>query len=452
MACRDCAGFGSLDPARHAEFHGVELQAVATLTFGEILQRIRAATAIKVAFGDLTERLRVVCESGLSDYPVGASIDLLSQGERALVSMVVGKLSKFSGISYVVDGAVFGGSTRDEIPGGIRGEIRVAVPPSELAEASFSKTESIESIVLRNVRYGPLRIDEIAFPVGAFSIVQGSVGVGKSLLLKTIAERFTKRRKNAHLTAFGSIKRCHALCEAVPHDGVVLELLGLSTQFAEEIARTKQAKRSGLLAQDLELRTSSYRCGECSGVGTTSAGTLCSQCEGALFDWRVSGLELGGVSVASVLQKSFCELKGMFWASDRLSYLIGQFPSQYTSQLRLSTPVAALAPEVRRFLRIWGHLIGVAARSHDSKRAVLKGDLVLVDGPGPLVASHLSEVSRVLRELIAAGATVIGAGLAESLESQCSSVVRLALSAGVDRAAHETLDTRYARVSGLSVC
>lgn len=451
-ACRDCSGFGSLDPARRSDFGGVELQSVAALTFGEMLRRVDSATGMKGSFRDLAERLHVVCESGLSDYPVGASIDLLSQGERALLSIVAGRLSKFTGVSYVVDGAIFGGATRYDIPRGLQNEIRVAIPHSGFVEDPLPKTDSVESIVLRGVACGPLQIEEVSFPVGAFSLVQGDVGAGKSLLLQMIAERFAKRRKQAHLTAFGAIKRCHALCGAVPHDGVVLDLLGLSTEFAEEIARTKEAKHSGLVAQELELRTSPYRCGECGGFGVTADEVVCGQCDGVLFDWRVAGLEVGGISVGRLLQMSLCDLKGVFWVSDRLSYLIGRFPMQYASDLRLSTPIAALVPEVRRFLRIWGHLIGVASRTHTLKRGVLTGDMVLVDGPGPLMISHLRELSGVLRELTEAGATVIAAGLAESLESHCSSVVRLGFSAGgrADRPAQEMLDTRYARVSGLS--
>jgi len=453
-ACRDCGGFGSLDPTRRFDCGGVELQAVATLTFREVLLRVDAVSSTRGVVKDLAAQLRVVCENGLSTYPVGTSIDLLSEGERALVSIVAGKISKFTGVSYALDGAVFGGAAYDEIPEGLQSEIRVAVPESQSGGAPGSKIESTEWIVLRDVQVGPLEVGEVSFPVGAFSLVQGPVGVGKSLLIQTLSERFAKRRKHAHHAAFGGIKRCHALCGAVPRDGVVLELLGLSAEFADEIARTKEAKRSGLLAEDLGLRTSPYRCGECGGFGVMPQGVACEVCDGALFDWRVADLEVGGIAVGRLLQMSLRELSGVFWASDRLSYLISRIPGQYASELRLGMSTAALAPEVRRFLRVWGHLVGVASRAATSKRGALAGDLVLVDGPGPLVASHLLEVSGVLRELTDAGATVIGAGLAESLESQCSSVIRLTLAAGAgrERAAQDKLDIRYARVSGLSGC
>jgi hypothetical protein len=181
---------------------------------------------------------------------------------------------------------------------------------------------------------------------------------------------------------------------------------------------------------------------------------VCEVCDGALFDWRVADLEIGGAPVGRLLHMPIGDLKELFWASDRLSYLFCRFPAQYASGLRLNTPIREIAPEVRRFLRIWGALVGLAASQRVAKKGALAEDLVLIDGPGPLVAAHLQELAGLLGELSAAGATVIYGGIPESLESQCSCVLRLAFSAGADkrRDAEEFLDARYARISGVSGC
>ncbi len=450
-ACRDCGGFGSLDVCRRFDFGGVELQHVASLTFAELLQRVKARSDAD-ANGELAERLRVVCESGFSEYPIGAALDLLSQGERTLVSITVGKLSKLDGVLYVVDGAVVRGERAEEMSPSAYADVRVVIPVTPPIAAVHSKLGNKESIVLQDIVRGPLRIAEVAFPVGALSAIQGAIGVGKSLLLATVAERFSKRRTFAHNSTFASLKRCHRLPIENDRDGVVLDLLGLSTEFAAEIARTKEAKRAGILGQDLVLPHSLYRCGECAGVGQGSEGEPCGACGGDLFDWRVADIQVAGVTVGRALQMTIRELGDLFWASDRLSYVFKRFPGQYGAELRLHTPSRTLSPEIRRFLRVWGGLVGVLSGQRTAKPGALAGDLVLLDAPGPQLEAHLAEIGGLLSEVCGAGATVIYAGMPESLESQCACVVRLALSAfGRDvREVEEFLDTRYSRTVSVS--
>lgn len=452
-ACRDCGGFGSLDVCRRFDFGGIELQHVATLTFAELLQRVQARCDAD-ASAELAERLRLVCESGFSEYPIGAALDLLSQGERTLVSIAVGKLSKLDRVLYVVDGAVVPGERTEEMSSSVYADVRVVIPVTQLNAAVDSKPGNKEAIVLQDIVRGPLRIAEVAFPVGALSAIQGAIGVGKSLLLTTVTERFSKRRKFAHNSMFASLKRCHRLPIENDRDGVVLDLLGLSAEFAAEIARTKEAKRSGILGPDLELPHSPYRCGECAGVGQGPEGDPCGACGGDLLDWRVADIQVAGVTVGRALQMTIRELGDLFWASDRLSYIFKRFPGQYGAELRLHTPSRTLSPEIRRFLRMWGGLVGVLSGQRTAKPGALAGDLVLLDAPGPQQEAHLAEIGGLLSEVCGAGATVIYAGMPESLESQCACVVRLALSAGGRdvRGVEEFLDTRYSRRVSVSQC
>jgi hypothetical protein len=450
-ACRDCEGFGSLDVIRRSDFGGIELQHVATLTFAELRQIVMAKREAHAGL-DLAERLRIVCESGFSAYPIGASVDLLSQGEQALLSIAVGKLSRFDGVVYAVDRALVAGVTLEEGVTSSYADVRLVQPESRVIAAVCAKGDETASIVVRDVLRGPLRVAEVAFPIGALTAVQGPVGVGKSLLIDTLAERFGKRRKYAHNTMFGSLKRCHRIRGGGDRDGVLLDLLGLSTEFAAEIARTKEAKRAGILVDDLELPHSPYRCGECAGMGQGLECAPCGVCGGDLFDWRVSEIQVAGVSVGRALQMTIRELGELFWTSDRLSYLFKRFPMYYGGELRLNTPLGRLTSEARRFLRIWSGLLGVLSGNRTSKPRALAGDLVLLDGPSPLVGEHLAEIGGVLSELCTGGASVIYAGIPESLESHCACVVRLALSVGGQegRETEEFLDMRYSRIASVS--
>ena len=453
IACRDCDGFGVQTEIARYEFHGVPLSHIAALSFSEFMA---SATSLHLS---VREQLQLVVAGGFGGYPIGAPVGLLSQGERALLSVVCGELSRFSGVNYLIDAALGCGevgssptrpnSSRTSL---LRPEVSGTV---ELKRRLPGGTGGVD-VVLRDIRQGCLHVAEVRFPVGGLTALVGPSGSGKSLLLSLVAERFAKRRKLAHLGSFGELKRCSLVCAEVSSGQTVLEALGLAEEFAHEIARTRAAQELGITQQDLVLPRSRYRCPSC--LAGTSPGEQCADCLGVLYDWRIAGLVVAGRTVGELLTTPLGHLGELPWASGVIAYMMRSYPGAIVSALTLSTQLSELTRPLQRFLAVWGGLARVASVADRSKgraaKAVLAlaGELVLVDGPRVMPLTERQLLEKMLIEINGMGATILYADVPESLEFSCDCVIHLAVREGSaqQRMGEQYLDARYARLSTIA--
>jgi hypothetical protein len=452
VACRDCDGFGLATELANYRVFGVPLKHVITLSPLEFCARA----------GELPEQLRspleTIVDCGFGGYPFGAPVDLLSPGEVALLSVLSAQLSGFTGVRYLLDAAILG-SRRGIASDHLSSPAIVIVEPQQLQQQEarespeVAKQELGEDIVLRDVRIGVLQSREIRFPRGALTVVRGSTGSGKSLLVSVLASRFAKRNKLAHCASFGALKRCSLVQAAVDSTQTVLGALGLAQEVAKEVARTRRAQELGILEQDLILPHSSYSCGSCHGgaIGDDGVPGTCSECQGALYDWRVAELGLAGKTVAELLTTPLVRLRSATWGSDWLELVVQDFPLELRDRVTLGTPLSNLSQPEARFLSVWGGLIKVlsvaSAVRGKSRAAPLATELVLIDGPNVMPVTQVQEIGRLLTKIREMGATLVYADIPEGLEFQGSCVLELqpcTIQHG-ERASRPHLDTRYAR-------
>jgi hypothetical protein len=455
VACRDCIGFGVVTPMANYRFHSLALRDIATLSFDELV-----SVGSKILSDELKFSLNTIIGCGFGEYPLGAAVESFSRGELALRSIASAELSGFKEAKYFVDqdlGDI--GLTKDR-PSFLGPEkILVLSAPcmsGQVKATNSSWSSSEKSLVLRYIRRGPIDLSEARFPLGGISAIRGGLGVGKSLLLKIIAERFKKRKKFEHIASFGDLKRCELICSEIDSEQTVLEALGFAEPLAREIARTRRAQELGLLESDLVLPNSLYRCNECGGgrglnlnTGLPSGvkGVLCPGCFGAMYDWQVAELPVSNSIVGELMLKSLRDLADLPWVEPSIADLNFKLPDGLAN-VQLSTSLKELARPDQRLIATIGGCIRAFNRSERQKgHGALTKELILIDGPKELSESRLRVVSELLNSLNDQGATVVYADMPETLESRCNYVLELttARRSWSERACETYLDRRYAR-------
>lgn len=448
VACRECDGYGATDVISRAEFHGVPLRYISTLRFADLLRW-------QLPDGPLREALLEVLRCGLGDVRLGAPVDVCSPGERALISVLIGRLYKLSRARFLLDGAYA------PFEAAVRGAneattlVYVARPHEEpTLLPPWNKLEvSKAHIILRSISAGPLRIPEVSFPVGAITAIEGPIGSGKSLLLKTIQQRFMTRKKVAHLASFGNLKRCSYIEGLVGSEGTIVDLLNVGGDIAHEIARTRRAKELGFLEPDLLPGGARYRCQECLGSGCAADGSVCEACGGSLYDWQVSSLPLLGATVAEVMYMPLGRLGELLWSSPRVEAAVRVAAQLTEESVCLATPARELSPCARRCIAILARAVALevepVGRTAASRNVRLDHELVLIDGPHAWSDRFRDVLLAHFGLLLEKGATIVYAGAPKNIASVCHAVISLKC---VDTdweslAREQFLDTRYARES-----
>lgn len=453
VACRECDGFGSTESISRDEFDGVPLRYVATLSFSDFVRK-------SVPGSQLHQSLLEVQRCGLGGVPIGTPVDLCSPGERVQMAILVGQLHGIAQAQFLLDEgyAPFEASLVGMKNHGIG---LTFARPCEDHAVSLPSQEGIDGealkvcaeVLLREIRVGPLRIPELSLPIGALSVVQGPIGVGKSLLLTVIQQRFAHRRTLSHLATFGELRRCSRVQGITPAAGTMMDLLGLSDIVAYEIARTRRAKEFGLIEKDLRRDCARYWCQECSGRGVVTDGVVCDACEGGLYNPRIGTLSLLGDTVLGIMKRPLSSLSELLWSSHRVEQVVRIASDFVGPEVCLATAVQTLSPCVRRVVGMLAHLASIEAEGLESvpkkSRRGLTKELILIDGPNVWGKEHLSVVASKIGSLVEQGATVIYAGAPNQIELACHSVIQLEFVEDSIRALsrEKYLDTRYARAS-----
>lgn len=448
VACDDCDAFGRTSPLARYEVAGTFVKDLAQLPFQSVKDIPLLARAGRPT--EVNERLSALCDEGFSRYPLGMPVDLLSKGERILATIASARLSAISDVELVVDAGGLAAPTswiealvrRDKPP-----RVRVARPPVYPAEVTEPSTTGERVCTLRDVVVGPLSVSTLSFNVGALTVVQGEPGVGKSLLLAEIARRFSKRKKLAHLGSFGDIKRCHLIEADATRGTTVMDLLGISEYIAEQAARTRHARERGFSKEDFLPSRSRHRCELCKGSPSPD-NERCSMCDGSLFDQLVGSVVVNDLPFADLTRSSLARAAEVLWADDHVSDVLERVPEEIKKSLLVGGNADSLAPAVRRFLSTVGGLASALAR-----KGGLESDLVLVDVPFGTTAPYQRGLIQCINELRSRGATIVCAGVPETLENIFSSVIRLRFVEGPhrDTRAHRFLDIRMTRKSEVCI-
>ena len=419
VACEDCDGFGKVTHFSRYEFLERRLTSTASLPLSRVLPEIKEEIP-----GTEARRLEILSETGLGSYPIGVPEALLSRGERILATLASVQISKPHSLLVVVAGAD-GESERIVSAVSALGPDRAKIvsPLSWAPEHSPALTSSEEIFTVRDVTRGPLSVPSLSFTRGALTVVQGEPGAGKTLLLREIYKRFAKRKKLAHLSSFGSLRKCLVVENPNSPRGIVLDLLGLGPDFAAEVAKTRGAKERGIVEADLLTASSKNLCGHCRD-GTEVFVDQCPVCGGGIFDSRVGSLLVGKMSVSEILRRPLSEVVSVLSLNDSVMAVLSKIPQEVRCSLTLGTPVLSLEPALRAFLvtiSVLGRCMGLGSNPKET--------LLLMDRPLSTTASFQKLILDSMVEFVGAGGTLICAAVPKALEKVASSVIRLVPSA-----------------------
>jgi len=451
LACRECDGLGFCADFSGYNFHGVKLSQSLVFSFAEL----RDLVAQESPGDEIVPLLSEVCTAGLGPYPLGTVYDLCSPGERMLIAVAQLRLARLEADGCLLDGAYgdLSGLSSTSSSGHALSVTRLGVRPGRASLPRLEVAHDAQRIVIRDVHHGPLCIDEVTFPRGTVTAICGPVGSGKSLLLSILSKRFSQRRKRAHVASFGNMQRCwfaDGLCDS---KGALLSVLDLEKDLANEIAGTRRAKELGILADDLQLPRSKYRCEECLGGEIFRVGEVCATCQGALYDWRVAELPLLGATVGEIVRAPMSQVVAKPWSDSGAEAVFGVLADLGVDELSLGAQAIEISLALRRTLKIAALLARVGSSGPPQKSRARSTDLtnhlVLLDGPRVLPGKYEEIIGRLLHGLSQRGATILYVSIPEGLESCCQSVLRLEWCARDLRAqaASSYLDQRFARES-----
>jgi len=442
VVCDDCDGFALNSPLGDYEFAGTKLRHVWSRSFRDVTARLRSLTHGISALDQA--RLETLCESGLADYPIGMPRDLLSKGERALLTLISAKLSGLSGATLAIDQGNLGIDSETlsaVLKGGMEPRALLVAPKWVGARSDNPALASDAEVTLRDVERGPLQVESLTFDIGSLVMIKGGIGTGKSLLLDEIQRRFAKRRKLGHLASFGGLKKSLLVRATDSPAGVVCELLGVDREIAAEAARTRQAQERGLSEVDFLLASSKHRCPGCK-KGYNGSEGRCLECDGRLFDAHVATVLVNGVQYGDLMRQSLKEVSQSLWLNDVMTSLLRELPETLLGSLSLGTQVGECDPSIRRFLSVFAALH--IARIGQSN---VRNMLFLIDNPFGVAPSYQSLMVRCIQGLSRDGATIVCAGVPEALENIFSSVIRLSVVGDKKRegAPSRFFDTRMGR-------
>ncbi len=290
-------------------------------------------------------------------------------------------------------------------------------------KAAAAKTTAIsqpagDALVVEGASLHNLKIDTVAWPVGALTAVTGVSGAGKSsLVLATLYPNATAaaaggRKAPRHcraLRGFGSVTNV-ALVDRRPIAKSSVSLpasyLSVYSDLRDLYASLPDAQIMGLTARSFSLSVEGGRCPECKGKGQLSlsmrfladARVPCPLCKGQRFQTNVLGVRYLGLSLAEVLELTLDEAVEHFKTHKKIVARLAPAVALGLGYLKLGQPTASLSGGEAQRLKLVPHLI----KKHGA------GSLIIMDEP--TTGLHFEDVERllaVLKRLTEQGATVV---------------------------------------------
>jgi hypothetical protein len=449
-ACRDCDGYGANDDMTLARSGDFALRHAAAITGAELAALARSS---RVSLPEPEMRLlTAVDESPFADYPIGASVGGFSKAERVLLTQLSADLSGLSTLVLLADRA----TVVEERPYRANRAALLCIEPEWITKMPAQRAQSAEEIRLRDCIRGPLQLKEATFRIGAATAVCGESGAGKSLLLSQLVTRFKKRRKLEQQATFGRISNCIAV------DGSgdltvesVAELLGIDGAIADEFSRVQSAKIAGVTRNDFILSKTARRCTACSGGGYVDSNAVCSECEGVGLSQSVCTVSMGTHDFKELMKMPLSSARDALWMNDLVAEVLGALSSDDVQRLTLCTRATAIPPSQVSFLRLFGALKKAfcEGRTKRTQEVDLRSYLFVLDSVWGLTRLHQQIVFGLVDDAVAAGATIVAAGVPKALEKSFESVVclRAERRSADERARQRFFDGRFSRVSAISL-
>ncbi|MGA1237688.1 MAG: excinuclease ABC subunit A, partial [Limisphaerales bacterium] len=278
-----------------------------------------------------------------------------------------------------------------------------------------------------------LRDVRLRLPLGRFSVVTGVSGSGKSTLLREcLLPVLTAALKGVRLKGEEGSGRGR-LVSGGKELGAVYEVdqapigrtprsvpatyVGFFDDIRSLYAQVPEARLRGYGAGRFSFNSAQGRCEGCEGAGEVKlemnflppAFTRCEACGGRRFKPETLDVELGGRSIAEVLDMSVKEALDFFQAHPRIRRPLEVLEDTGLGYLKLGQPSPTLSGGEAQRVKLVAHLLsGIRDAGVRGGRRAMQPSFFLLEEP--TIGLHMADVRllvNVLQRLVDAGHTVV---------------------------------------------
>ncbi|MCI0682980.1 MAG: ATP-binding cassette domain-containing protein [Gemmataceae bacterium] len=300
---------------------------------------------------------------------------------------------------------------------------RAGGSPARLPLAPVIRAGEPPALTIRNARHHNLKSIDVAFPLGRFIAVSGVSGSGKSSLVRDTLAHAVR----GHLGLQAPPPGAHDAVEGLEQIDKIIEVnqqpigrtsrscpatyTGLFDHLRQVFAATRTAKARGYKANRFSFNTRGGRCEECQGQGELKPDAHwlpdlrvpCPACRGRRFNPATLAILYRGQSIADVLDMTVAEAAAFFANLPALQRTLQPLGDVGLGYVALGQPANTLSGGEAQRVKLATELARAPAAYSATGRT-----LYLLDEP--TTGLHISDVAnliRVLRQLVAAGNTVI---------------------------------------------
>ena len=292
----------------------------------------------------------------------------------------------------------------------LSGELSIAVPTQR-------RQGNRQFLRVRGATKNNLQSINVDFPLGAFNVVTGVSGSGKSSLvneemLPLLAEKLNKARPvdvNCTLEGLEHLDKVIAIDQTAigrtPRSNPAT-YTGVFTAIRELFASTADAKEHGYTSGRFSFNVKGGRCEHCSGDGILKIAmnflpdvyVPCEVCHGARYNRETLSVKYKGKSIADVLDMTVEEAVTFFQNIPSIKNKIQTLYDVGLGYIKLGQPATTLSG---------GEAQRVKLATELSKRSTGK-TLYILDEPTTGLHSHdVAKLIAILQRFVSAGNTVI---------------------------------------------